>query len=254
MRGNIFNIQKFCTKDGPGIRTTVFLKGCPLHCLWCHNPESQSGKIEHMYEALEMSGYEISVEEVIKEVLKDKDFYENSGGGITLSGGEPLFQTDFCLELLREAKKNNLHVCMETCGFAERHVMEETAGLVDIYLFDYKETNPARHKEFTGVDNKLILDNLKLIDELGKSIVLRCPIIPGYNDREEHFAGIAAVANKLKNLVEVEIEPYHTFGAEKYKRLDKEYHLSGVDAPDGEIVDLWIEEIKKNTRVKVSKA
>lgn len=254
MRGKIFNIQRFCMQDGPGIRTTVFFKGCPLHCLWCHNPESQSSKLELIYESMELSGYVVSVEEVMKEVLKDKAFYANSGGGLTLSGGEPLLQADFCLELLREAKKNNLHVCMETCGFAERHVIEKTIDLVDIYLFDYKETNPIKHKDFTGVDNKQILENLKLIDELGESILLRCPIIPGYNDRKEHFAGIAAVANNLKNLIAVEIEPYHTFGTEKYNKMNKKYHLSEVLAPDDEMVNLWISEIQKITPVRVNKA
>lgn len=254
MKGTIFDIQKFCTKDGPGIRTTVFLKGCPLRCVWCHNPESQSKECEILQDPTETSGYEIAVDEVIKEVLKDKAFYDNSGGGMTLSGGEPLYQSAFCLELLKKAKENGLHVCMETSGFAGRDIVEQTAKYVDIYLFDYKETNTKKHKEFTGADNKQILENLKYLDEIGKEIILRCPIIPGYNDREEHFRGIAQVANSLKHLLMIEIEPYHNLGMDKYKRLNRTYDLSEVEMPDEEAVSLWMNEIKKYTTVEINRA
>lgn len=254
MKGTILNIQKFCTKDGPGIRTTVFLKGCPLRCLWCHNPESQSPERENMEDPFEIAGYEISVEEVIKEVLKDKAFYENSGGGVTLSGGEPFYQSAFCLELLEQAKENGLHVCVETCGFAGTSILEQTAEFVDLYLFDYKETNAWKHKKFTGEDNRKILENLKYLDKIGKKMILRCPIIPGYNDRKEHLRGIADIAGFLKNLVEVEIEPYHTLGAEKYRRLGRRYDLSEVRSPEEETISMWIDEIQKHTTVKIERA
>lgn len=254
MKGMLFNIQKFCTQDGPGIRTTVFLKGCPLHCLWCHNPESQSGGMENMINPFETVGYEMTVDEVIEEVLKDKAFYDNSGGGLTLSGGEPLYQSAFCLELLKKAKENGLHVCVETCGFVGKHILEQTAKFVDIYLFDYKETNAWKHKEFTGKDNKQILENLRYLDEAGKKIILRCPIIPNCNDREEHLEGIAYIANSLENLAGIEIEPYHTLGTEKYKRLNRKYDLPDVEAPEEETIRMWIKEIQKHTAVKIKRA
>ena len=254
MKGILFNIQKFCTQDGPGIRTTVFLKGCPLHCLWCHNPESQSSQKEQMHEPEEAFGYEMSAENVIQEVLEDKAFYDNSGGGVTFSGGEPLFQAEFCLELLKEAKKYGLHVCMETCGFASKEIMLKTAEYVDIYLFDYKETDSHKHKTYTGAYNEPILENLKALDKIGKKMILRCPVIPGYNDCAEHFAGIGRLGNELQNLIEIQIEPYHGFGVEKYKRLGRKYQLTDIDMPEKETIHQWVAEIQKTTQAKVVKA
>ena len=253
MRGIVYNIQKFCTKDGPGIRTTVFLKGCPLRCLWCHNPESQSGELENMKEPFETVGYEMGSDEVLREVLKDKAFFDNSGGGITISGGEPLYQSGFCLELIRKAKDQGLHVCMETCGYVGKQVLEKTIDFVDIYLYDYKETNAGKHKRFTKVDNRQILENLRYLDEAEKKIILRCPIIPGYNDGIEHLKGIANIANSLQNLMAVEIEPYHNFGIQKYKRLNRTYDLADVQMPEEETVAMWVSEIKKHTSAKVIK-
>lgn len=205
-------------------------------------------------ENLEVFGNDVSVDEIILEVLKDKKFYANSGGGITLSGGEPFYQAEFCLELLKQAKAHDLHVCMETCGFASKEIIEKSAEFVDVYLFDYKETNPQNHKAYTGVDNHLILENLYLLDNLGKSIIIRCPIIPGYNDTDEHFNGISSLANQLKNVVQIEIEPYHSLGAHKYAKLNREYTLSNIALPSNETIDLWIEKIQKQTKVKVLKA
>ncbi len=298
--GTIFNIQKFSVNDGPGIRTTVFIKGCPLNCLWCHNPESKSSKAEMMFsgkkcigcggciaacpnschiidnknhifgrtncricgkcaeacptEALEVAGYEKSASEVIAEVLKDKVFYENSGGGMTLSGGEPMYQFEFTYQLLAAAKENGLHICMETCGFAKEENLKKVAELVDIFLFDYKETDPEKHKEFTGVSNELILSNLKMLDEMGAKTILRCPIIPSLNDREDHFDGIAAVANSLENIIEINIEPYHPLGKGKAEMLDKEYLLGDLGFPEEETVAKWIEYISSKTKVPVKKA
>ncbi len=299
MSGNILNIQRFCTDDGPGIRTTVFLKGCPLSCVWCHNPESQSPRQELMYDntkcvhclqcvalcpthchkkgvnghefnraeclacgkclnalcdALEGQGRPMDADEVLTEVLKDRAFYDNSGGGLTLSGGEPLSQAAFCKELLTKAKQEGLHVCMETCGFAPQEAITALAPLVDIFLFDYKESDPDRHKAYTGVAQDLILQNLRLLNELGRSIVMRCPIIPSYNDRSDHFAGIARVANELAHVEEIVIEPYHTLGSAKYTRLGRTYALSDVAAPTKETVRHWIEEIQKHTGVPVHSA
>ena len=300
MVGTIFNIQKFSINDGPGIRTTVFLKGCPLSCLWCHNPESKLTKREIMYdekkcigcarcatvckngahsfdggvhaylradcsacgectaecvaEAVSVVGEEKTASEVIAEVMKDKMFYDTSGGGLTVSGGEPMMQFDFTYELLRLAKESGLHTCIETCGYAKRENYEKILPLVDIFLFDYKETSPERHKEYTGVTNDLILENLRFIDEMGAKTVLRCPIIPTLNDREEHFLGIAKTASSLKNIIEINVEPYHPLGSGKSEMLGKDYVLKELTFPEEKTVDEWIEKISAATAVTVKRA
>ena len=298
--GIIFNIQKFCVNDGPGIRTTVFLKGCPLKCIWCHNPESQSAAAELFFDAgkctlcrrcasrcsrdghrfqedthlldrsvciacgqcakncpsgaLESVGYPITPEAALEQVLRDKLFYETSGGGMTVSGGEPMHQFAFTLELLKQAKAAGLHTCMETCGFANPDRLREIAEFVDIFLFDYKETDPERHREFTGVSNESILQNLVMLDRMGAATILRCPIIPGYNDREGHFAGIAALAESLQNVQEINIEPYHPLGQSKSEAIGEEYALAGLSFPKEDLVKEWMDCVQANTRVPVRKA
>jgi len=298
--GVVFNIQKFSINDGPGIRTTVFLKGCPLRCIWCHNPESKSAKPElffddskcvqcrrcgavcaldchvfengqHQYDraqcaacgkctqacladALQLAGTEQTVSEVLDEVMKDLVFYQNSGGGMTVSGGEPMFQFEFTLALLQAAKEQGLHTCMETCGFASAEHYRAVAPYVDIFLFDYKETEPARHKEYTGVDNELILRNLHMLDDMGCNIVLRCPIIPTLNDRSEHFAGIAQTANSLRHVLEINVEPYHPLGSSKAERLDQDYPLKELTFPEETTVSAWMQTIAEQTDVPVKKA
>lgn len=251
--GIIFNIQKFCVNDGPGIRTTVFFKGCPLRCRWCHNPESQSCEQETMFEN-EMCGKQMTVQEVLGEVLKDKIFYENSGGGLTLSGGEPLMQFDFAYELLKEAKKENVHTCIETCGFCQKVKILKIAEVTDIFLFDWKISDNKLHKEYIGTDNDVILENLKEIDSLNSKIILRCPIIPKVNDTEDHFNGIAKVANSLKNILAIEIEPYHSLGSNKYKKLglSPENHI--LEVPTESETEEWIKKIQRYTKINVKKA
>ena len=294
MTGSIFNIQKFCVNDGPGIRTTVFLKGCPLRCLWCHNPESQSPAPEilfyadkcrmcgkcaavcphschafdggvHTFDrthcakcfactsigcgALEQAGKEVTVDEVLAEVLKDRVFYENSGGGVTLSGGEPLVQLAFSLELLQAVKEAGLHTAMETCGLASHRDIRTIAAYTDLFLFDCKETDPDRHRQFTGVDNRLILENLALLDELKKEIILRCPIIPGCNDREEHFRGIASIANRFDSITHIELEPYHALGEGKYRSLGLEPHP--FHTPDEQEKAGWLAAVQSKTDKEV---
>ena len=299
MTGKVLNIQRFCTEDGPGIRTTVFLKGCPLRCLWCHNPESQRGCGELLYDreqcvgclrcvatcpngchradegghvfdpdgcaacgkcvsplchALELAGEEMTASAVLEEVRKDRLFYENSGGGLTLSGGEPLAQAEFSRELLRLAKAEGIHTAVETCGFGDEEVLRELATLTDLWLFDVKETDPARHSEYTGVGNGRILENLRLLDAMNARIVLRCPVIPGLNDRADHFGGIAALANELRSVGEIVVEPYHTLGTAKYGRLGRAYDLHDIQPPSDETVDQWIREIQKQTKTRVTRA
>jgi len=297
MQGRIFQIQRFSIQDGPGIRTTVFLKGCPLRCLWCHNPESVHPKAHtffspkqcigcgycfkhcpqnaHQMEngihvldrslckecgacvkgcysgALEMVGREVSVGEVIAEVLKDLPFYETSGGGMTLSGGEPLAQFEFTRELLSAAHKAGLNTCLETSGFAPFERLSALAGLVDLFYFDCKETNPTRHIEYTGVELSPILDNLTRLDALGAVIVLRCPIIPGLNDREDHFQHVAALANRLLNIKEVQILPYHPLGRSKLERLGKTDLNPDWNFPEKAVVEKWIDAVACHCRVPV---
>lgn len=300
MKGTIFNIQKFCINDGPGIRTTVFLKGCPLKCIWCHNPESQSAHPELMYaadkcvkcrrcfavckcgahkftndihsldrescrlcmecvrvcpvNALEVSGKITNVKSVIDEVLKDKKFYDNSGGGITISGGEPMFQFEFTKAILKEAKSNGIHTCIETSGYAPKEHYKEIAPLVDLFLFDYKETDPEKHKKYVGAGNELILENIFMLDSMGAEIILRCPIIPTINDREEHLTGIAELADKLKNIIEINVEPYHTLGKSKAEKLGREYLVRGIDNADDELIKKCVEFIGSHTAVPVKRA
>ena len=269
MKASIFDIQKFSLHDGPGIRTTVFFKGCPLSCIWCHNPESWKStpqifytsakcincgrcveicsnlchKVDNTYhkferqncvvcgkcadacpaKSLELCGKEYTVDEVLVEVQKDRIFYETSGGGMTLSGGEPMAQFDFALELARRTKEAGLHVAMETCGFALQKNFEAILPYIDLFLFDIKTIDSEKHKQFTGQDLTLIHENLRFIDRNDKKIQLRCPLIPGLNDSEKELSGIADLANSLKNVQSIDIEPYHPLGVSKAERLGGKY-------------------------------
>jgi len=265
--GIVFNIQKFSIHDGPGIRTNVFLKGCPLRCIWCHNPEGLEAVPEiefagqkcigcggcavcangchrfteeagHIYirdacircgrcvelcpaASLTMMGTRMTVEEVITQVMADKAFYDQSGGGMTLSGGEPLFQHAFALALLQEAKAHGLHTAVETSGFASADVFTSILPWTDLLLFDYKITGEEKHIRYTGVPQGPILANLERAEQAGVPVVLRCPLIPGINMEEEHYQAIAALADRLNTVSRVDLEPYHSLGTGKTERLGK---------------------------------
>ena len=196
--------------------------------------------------ALALSGKDISASEVLTDLLKDQVFYKTSGGGITLSGGEPLTQGEFCVEILRMAKENGLHTCIETCGQTSKDVIARSAEYTDLYLFDVKETDPNLHARFTGVDNRQIFENLDLLNTLGKAVILRCPLIPNFNCRDEHLIAIANIANSFENVIGIELEPYHELGASKYEKLGRVYSVSS-NAANSEFYDTYVEILKNHT-------
>lgn len=269
----VFDLQRFALHDGPGIRTTVFLKGCPLDCVWCHNPESkrysrQLGylektcircgrceeicpqKVHHISEdgvhtvnfsaclqcgkcvdacpgrALKIFGKDLPHEEILKIILRDRDFYQRSGGGMTVSGGEPMMQFEGLWELLRAAKQEGIHVCLDTSGQADPEKYRQIADLVDIFLFDYKITDAKLHRQYIGTDSRRILDNLDLLCGLKKDIFLRCPIIPGINDTEEHYRAIAKLSGKYDAIRQVNVMAYHDMAKGKAEQIGMPYILA----------------------------
>jgi pyruvate formate lyase activating enzyme len=283
VKGWIWNIKKYALHDGPGIRTTVFFKGCPLSCLWCCNPESQAFQPEVLWlrekcracgrcaavclknavrtddqgrrridfescdlcglcieqcpgEALSLVGRPMTVDEVLREVNKDSVFHSRSGGGITLSGGEPLAQADFASELLRCYKNDErgLHTAVDTCGHVEWSELVKVLPYTDLFLYDIKQVDSSEHCRLTGVGNELILDNAKRIAESGKALIIRLTLVPGYNDSEENVRLTAEFAKSLYSVEEVDLLPYHRLGEHKYERMEREYAPAGTKAPEEE--------------------
>lgn len=298
MEGTIVNIQKYSIHDGPGIRTTVFLKGCPLSCWWCHNPESQSTKNEIMFfeqkctgcgicvkrcpeeaitmremkptidetkcilcgnctdfcynEAREYVGQKIGAIELFKEIQKDEIFYEESGGGVTFSGGEPLLQVDFLSEVLDICNKKNIHTTLDTSGYTKWKNIEKIVNKVDLFLYDLKLIDDEKHKKYIGVSNKLILENLKKLSSLGKRIFVRMPIIAGINDDNDHIDESIKFIKTLNNIEQVNLIPYHSMGMDKYKRLNMDYKLSGMEKPADEKMEELKEKFEKEgIKVKI---
>ncbi len=238
MKALVFDIEKFAVHDGPGIRTVVFLKGCPLRCIWCHNPESQSFEQERMASAdgrspPETVGRPMTVEDVMAQVRRDKAFYDNSGGGLTISGGEPLAHFEFTRELLAAAKSESIHTAIETSGFASRERLEALLPLVDLWLWDVK-AHPSQHKKFTGVEAALILDNLAFIAERGAKIILRCPLVPGVNDSDEALRHIRGLSETTPGVIRVDIEPYHPMGEDKNRRLGRTRYFQAPFATEAD--------------------
>jgi pyruvate formate lyase activating enzyme len=275
--GIISNIQKYSVQDGPGIRTTVFLKGCPLDCWWCHNPEGRSRQPEVMVletrcvrcgecvkvcpeaedeelaevqmlppeachlcgacvaacptNARQCAGRRMSVDEVMTEILRDRIFYEESGGGVSFSGGEPLVQPAFVGELLDRCRARGLHAVLDTCGFAPTATFLSVAAKADLVLFDLKLMDEARHEQFTGVSNKLILANLQALDAVHQRIWARVPLIPGVNDHPENLEALAQFLRPLKQVRQVNLLPYHQTGLAKFARLGAEYRLRDTAPP-----------------------
>ncbi len=276
-QGTIFNIQRFSIHDGPGIRTTIFLKGCPLGCAWCHNPESQHALPQIMvraercqgcgacvsacangsavitqgkrqpatcracgncvdvcaHDALELVGRTMTVTEVMQEIMKDELFYDQSGGGVSFSGGEPLLQAEFLENLLAACRRQGLHTVVDTCGYAPWPVLAKLAPLVDLFLFDVKLMDEARHKQYTGVSNRIILQNLTSLAALQKQIEVRVPIIPGVNDDRKNMEALAEFLRPLP-ILGVKLLPYHAYGVPKYAYLGQAYRLD-EQLPAGEV-------------------
>lgn len=296
MKGRIFNIQRFSTNDGPGIRTVVFFKGCPLRCAWCHNPESKSADKQIFFDskkcigckacaqicqskaqvlghnghsfvrdnctlcancatvcpagALEVCGKTVTSDEVVWEALRDRDFYASSGGGLTLSGGEPLAQYDFALEIVKKAKQEGISTAVETSGYCRRS-LRELSRYVDLWLYDIKLFDEAEHVRFTGVSNKLITQNLLYLDSIGAKLILRCPIIPDVNLFREHFDSVAALAEKLCGVVEVHLEPYHPLGIDKEQRLGLRHMYENRSFLGAQDIEPFAEQMKKKTGKKI---
>ena len=230
-RGRIFNLQRFSLHDGPGIRTTVFFKGCPLDCAWCHNPESRSSEVS------EGAGREVSVAEVLAEVARDRPFYETSGGGVTFSGGEPLAQPEFLLACLRACRNEGLSTALDTCGFAPEEHLLAAAALSDLVLYDLKALDDCVHAKATGVSNGPILENLAALARSGARIWLRMPVVPTVNDGARDMAGAAALARDLPGVERVCLLPYHSLGVDKALRLGQKPRFGPVPSPSQETLD-----------------
>ena len=298
MTGTVFDIQRTALTDGPGIRTTVFVKGCPLRCLWCHNPESQKTGSEimvfaercvrcgacvkvcpegchriqgdkHIFDpsdcvacrkcyqscpadAIDVKGDRMTVDEVFAIVEKDKTYYDASGGGITVSGGEPLaaYNADFVKALLQKCRSAGIGTCVETSGFVDTEILKEFMPLIDVFLFDYKATGEETHRKLTGVSNELILRNMDLIYTSGKDIIMRCPLVPGFNvaadpaGGDAHLDGIIAMSEKYPDLRGIEIMAYHNMGVAKHERLGTD-PLCDLDNTDEETKAAWLDYLHK---------
>lgn len=246
-KGRIFDIQRFSIHDGPGIRTIVFLKGCPLRCKWCCNPESQRFEIEQMTMngKVKTVGRDVTAGEVIAEVERDMMYYKRSGGGLTLSGGETLTQPDFAVALLALAHERGMNTAIESTGFADFSVIERILPHLDLYLMDIKHIDSDKHKEFTGQPNDKILANAQRIARSPVKLIIRTPVVPGFNDTEEEIGAIARFAASLPGVEEMHLLPYHRIGSDKYKGLGREYSLSHIEPPPQDYMKKLLEVVNR---------
>ena len=263
--GLVFNVQRFSLHDGPGLRSTVFMKGCPLNCAWCHNPESQSRqpafvRLRHRCMscgrcseaeltnpvvegrdardvalcptgALQGVGREVDAPALVETLLRDRIFFDESGGGVTVSGGEPLMQTRFVIEILRLLQAQGVHTALDTCGFARWPDLRDAAAHADLVLYDLKLIDDDRHTLATGVSNRVILENLRALTAVHADIWIRIPVIPGVNDDEANLDATAAFLRPLRGITRVDLLPYHATGEAKSARVGLAYPLQGTSAP-----------------------
>lgn len=235
-KGRIFNIQRFSIHDGPGIRTIVFFKGCFMRCAWCCNPESQEFEIQTLVEngKEKTVGRDVTVEEIMPEILADMPYYRRSGGGVTLSGGEILAQHEFARDLLVACKQSGLHTAVESTANAPFEYIQAILPYLDLYLMDIKHMDSVKHKEYTGIGNERILENAKRIAESGVELIIRTPVVPGFNDTPEEVRAISKFAATLPGVREHHLLPYHRLGQDKYSGLGRRYSLDGVEPPSKE--------------------
>jgi len=291
--GLVFDIQGYSLHDGPGIRVLIFLKGCPLRCIWCSNPESQSHEIEIMFDALrcqgcgqcvdvcateaitrdasgqmgyaaercnlcgscveicphkarKLVGREMTVEEVMAEVEREMPFFRRSGGGVTLGGGEPLFQPEFAHAVLRACTEQNIHTAIETCGHTQWETLKDLAGVTDLFLYDLKHMDPSRHRLLTGADNELVLNNLRRLSALHSEIIVRYPLVPTCNDSETDIRALIRFVNELDNINKIELLPYHRLGESKYAMLTRRYPLEGLETSPRDRIDSVVDTIRSS--------
>jgi len=297
-KGVVFDIQNYAVHDGEGIRTLVFLKGCPLQCLWCQNPEGQrmepeigyykarcvgcgrciescpqnaivptpEGKVRTLWERCNMCGIcatvcpskarvligrYMKVSQVVNQVMKDSVFYRRSGGGVTLSGGDPVAQPTFSRELLSQLKNYSIHTAIETSGYLSWEEFEKIIEVTDLVLYDFKQMDSEKHKAGTGVSNELILDNAKRISRKGKMVIARIPLIPSYNDDEQNIVNLAKFLQDITD--RVDILPYHTLGTSKYEALGMTYQCGNISPPSPEMISKikkWLESYNLNVNIE----
>ena len=245
MQGLIFDIKRYAVHDGPGIRTTVFFKGCPLSCWWCHNPEGIRKEPEEVVTVHKMEGKDFPVretvgtgmsgQELMREINRERTFMEESEGGVTFSGGEPLWQGDFLEDVLLECKREGYHTAVDTTGHTSRKNLRKILELTDLFLYDMKLMDDAEHIKYTGVSNRQILENLTFLAGEGKDLFIRIPVIPGINDDEWNIAAILRFLSTLNGAVkEVDLLPYHALASHKYEKFGMEYRMAGVPEPEEE--------------------
>jgi len=238
-KGLVFDIRHFSVHDGPGIRTTVFLKGCPLRCTWCHNPESQKSEPETIqrtnkldgneYAATETIGRYMTVDEVFDELKNHIPIFDESTGGVTFSGGEPLMQPHFVLQLLKRCHANEIHTAIDTCGFASQETISLVLPYTNLFLFDLKLISPAKHEMFTGQTNHVILKNLFYLEQNNANVLVRIPLIPGITDDEANLAAIKAIIKPLGCVKRIDLLPYHHLAKDKYRRMNIPYGLEHIE-------------------------
>jgi len=235
MNAIVFDIKHFAIHDGPGIRSSIFLKGCPLSCWWCHNPESRAKgaqKLDFDFKGSRSLGWETSAEELLEAVEKDRMFYEESGGGVTFTGGEPLLQADFLVEAAQLFKAADLHLTLDTTGYASSKVFQKAVQWIDLVLFDLKMMDEQKHFKYTGVSNKPILENLEYLVSQNKEVYIRFPMIPGINDDQENLTNMCEYLLKFQTIQRIHLLPYHKIAAGKYHQLGFENKMDGIGEPN----------------------